>query len=289
MSRAPAVVVLATALSACTVLAQEQREVVYEERFEVRAGSRLVADLGDMDIWIETGSGTTATVEVVMRARNPDWGREVFQRMRFEARAAGGGLTLAARDPDIDWREWRDRGGAGFVARVRLPEQFDLDLRTGDGDVRVDRSRGTAEIETGDGDLSIGRLSGPSIRLHTSDGDVVADELEAEQIELRTSDGDIRVDRLAGRLDARTGDGDVRIAVARFAGLSVQTSDGDISVEADASIGADVELRGEDLYVDEAFGLSGRVRSRSISGAVNGGGPRLTLGTGDGEVALRAR
>ncbi len=289
MSRAPAIVVLATALSACTVLAQEQREVVYEDRFEVRAGSRLVADLGDMDIWIETGSGTTATVEVVMRARNPDWGREVFQRMRFEARATGDGLTLAARDPDIDWREWRDRGGAGFVARVRLPEQFDLDLRTGDGDVRVDRSRGTAEIETGDGDLSIGRLSGPSIRLHTSDGDVVADELEAERIELRTSDGDIRVDRLSGRLDARTGDGDVRIAVARFAGLAVQTSDGDISVEADASIGADVELRGEDLYVDEAFGLSGRVRSRSISGAVNGGGPRLTLGTGDGEVALRAR
>ncbi len=289
MSRSPAVVVLATALSACTVLAQETREVVYEERFEVRAGSRLTADLGDMDIWIAPGSGTTATVEVIMRARNPDWGREVFERMRFEARAGGGGLTLAARDPDIDWREWRDRGGAGFVARIALPESFDLDLRTGDGDVRVDRARGTAAIETGDGDLSIGRLSGPSIRLHTADGDVVADELEAERIELRTSDGDIRVDRLAGRLEARTGDGDVRVAVARFAGLSVQTGDGDISVEADASIRADVELRGEDLHVDDEFGLSARVRSRSISGAVNGGGPRLSLGTGDGEVVLRAR
>lgn len=289
MSRSPAVALLATALSACTVLAQETREVVYEEQFEVRAGSRLVADLGDMDIWIEPGSGTTATVRVVMRARDADWGREVFERMRFEARASGGGLSLAARDPNVDWRERRDRGGVGFVARVSLPERFDLDLRTGDGDVRVDRARGAAEIETGDGDLSIGGLSGPSIRLHTADGDVVADELDAERIELRTSDGDIRVDRLAGRLEAHTGDGDVRIGVARFAGLSVQTGDGDISVEADASIRADVELRGEDLYVDEAFGLPGRVRSRQISGALNGGGPRLSLGTGDGEVVLRAR
>ncbi len=289
MSRSPAVVMLATALSACTVFAQETREVVFEERFEVRTGSRLVADLGDMDIWIEPGSGTTATVEVIMRARDAEWGRELFQRMRFEARAGGGGLALTAEDPRVDWREWRDRGGAGFVARVRLPEQFDLDLRTGDGDVRVDRARGTAEIETGDGDLSIGRLVGPALRLHTADGDVHAEELEAEEIELRTSDGDIHVDRLSGRLDARTGDGDVRIAVARFAGLAVQTGDGDISVETDASIRADVELRGEDLYVDDDFGLSARVRSRSISGAVNGGGPRLTLGTGDGEVVLRAR
>lgn len=291
--------------------AQERRaqETLFDQSYPASPGQRLVVEVGDMDLDIRTGGGSEARVAVTAYARDLAFARDVFERMDFDAGADGGELRVVTRaeDPGYDWREWRDRGGADFVATITIPRSFDLEVRTGDGDITIGAIEGTASIQTGDGDVALEAISGPRISLRTGDGDVTARALEAPEIELRTGDGDLRLDRLVGSvrastgdgdlalrgvegaLRATTGDGDVEIDVARFDGLSVRTGDGDVVILADPSIRAQVEIEGSDLELAEPFTLMGQLRDHRLTGTLNGGGPLLSVRTGDGSVTIRAR
>jgi len=285
---------LALTLLASPVDAQRDnrvRETVFEEQFDVSAGGRLIVEVGDMDLRVETG-GSSARVEVIASARDMAFAQEVFDEMQFSARTSGGELhieTVHRREEPRDWREWQRRGGASFEAVITIPARFDLVLRTGDGDVNVGSFDGAADIHTGDGDVQMGEISGAEISLRTGDGDVQARALEASTITLQTGDGDLNIGEASGAVTARTGDGDVTIGIGRYDGLSIRTGDGDVTVRADPSIAANVEIDGEDLSLARAFTLTGRVHEDHLSGTLNGGGPELTIRTGDGSVSITTR
>lgn len=50
-----------------------------------------------------------------------------------------------------------------------------------------------------------------------------------------------------------------------------------------------MDLEGEDLDVDGAFRLQGRIGDDRVRGSLNGGGPLLKAHTGDGSISLEAR
>jgi hypothetical protein len=267
------------------------RETVFDQRFDVSAGDRLVVEVGDMDIRVETG-GSAARVEVIASARDQDFAQEVFGEMQFSARASGGELRVETVDPrehSHDWREWQRRGGASFVAIITIPERFDVSLRTGDGDVIVGSVAGAMDVHTGDGDILLESVSGSEILLRTGDGDVRARSLDASTITLQSGDGDLIIEEASGAISARTGDGDVSIEIGRYDGLSIRTGDGDVVVRADPSIQASVEVDGEDLSLARAFTLTGRISDDHLSGTLNGGGPELSIRTGDGSISIVAR
>ncbi len=274
--------------------AQERRveAVLLERTFEARPGGRLTVSFGDMDIVVREGSGPRAGLRVIALARDPEWARQVFEDMNLEVRANAGDLSLRTNEDHEhpwDWREWERRGGVSLRAEITVPRRYDLDLRTGDGDVAIGRLEGEANIRTGDGDVGIEELSGPRVEIHTGDGDVAAGRLAAREVLLRTGDGDLMVRRVAGAITASTGDGDVHLDVEAFEGISIRTGDGDVTLYVDADIAADVDIRGDELSLGQALTLVGTVREGRVQGALNGGGPRLTIRTGDGSVTVRTR
>lgn len=273
-----------------TAFAQGRSEaVLFEQSFDVRAGGQLEADFGDMDIQVTAGSGSTATVRVVAWSRSPEWAREVFANMNFEAGAAGGDLTLRTREVRMDWREWQRNGGVGFRAEVTVPGEYDLDLETGDGDIGIGSFEGRLSAHSGDGDITIRSARGSAIELRTGDGDVTAESLTADDIQLHTGDGDLFLERVAGPISAVSGDGDVSMGIERFEGVSIRTGDGDVRVEVDEDIAADLDIEGEDLDLARGLTVTGRVRDGRVAGQLNGGGPELRVRTGDGDVTVRAR
>jgi len=277
-------------LAPATTLAQNRSEsVLFERSYEVRAGGTLSVDFGDMDIVVDEGGGSSATVRIVARARDMDWAREVFSDMNFQASSARGNLSLQTREIHRDWREWRNNGGVGLRAEVTVPRTYDLDLRTGDGDIRIGSFEGRLTAHSGDGDIAIRSIRGPEIELRTGDGDVTAESLSGDDIRLSTGDGDLRLQRVAGPVSATSGDGDISLEIERFEGVSVRTGDGDVWLEVDASIAADVDIAGDDLSLGRGLAVSGRVREGRIVGELNGGGPELKIRTGDGDVTVRTR
>ena len=285
------------------------REMMHEDLFDVGVGGNLRVDVYDADVEVVTGAAGGATVQIYLRSNDMDWARGIFAEMEISTRLDGSSVVIeTTKKPSRSW--WNNTGNRwlNLIARVQIPEEFDLDISTGDGDVSVDSLRGQVRIHTSDGDISVARLEGPAITLQTSDGDIEADSLTADRVEIDTSDGDIDIGSLSGSVIAetsdgdirvrlaaaseasfQTGDGDVRIELSQAAPLDISTGDGDIDIIAPRSLAANVELRGEDVELVGGLALEGSVRDGRAQGRINGGGPLIKAETGDGEIRLVTR
>lgn len=296
------VALMGLVLSPVLLAAGGQGEMMEEMSFEVAAGGALEVEVSDADIRIEPGA-ERVQVEVWLRSDDMDWAREHYAKLRFSG-TQDGRTVLLKTDPERGSRS-AHRHRFGLEVRVRVPESFDLDLHTGDGDVVVGGLQGNVTIKTGDGDLSLGNLGGGTVRLQTGDGDIQADRLEGDDIKVHTGDGDIRIAAAAGALKISTGDGDVRVMAVEGDGSSISTGDGsihvglqqavalelltgdgDIQVSSPAALGVDIDLHGEDVHLGPEISLRGTLSDGRAQGQLNGGGPLIRARTGDGTIRL---
>lgn len=279
--------------------------VAYDRVFDVGSTGSLEVQLGEVDIRIRSTGGREARVVLHMDGRSFD-ASEVLAEMGFRVEQSAGRLRIR-EDSEDRWGHPDDAfEDLELTLDVTVPEGFDVVARTGDGDVSVASFEGTVEVQTGDGDISIEDARGSPVRLQTGDGNVVLSGSSGEvriqtgdgdvavgrvtgALEARTGDGNIRIEELAGELRASTGDGDVSVALARFDGLDIRTGDGNVTIYADRSIAADVDLSGGDFFLGEEFELPAQLDSHRLEGALNGGGPRLSVRVGDGTIRLVER
>jgi hypothetical protein len=268
--------------------AQDGAEL-FAQSFDVGANAVLEVDVADADVSVASHRGAGVEVRVVVNGRDGDDGRELFEAMRFEATAMGNTLRVRATDPQMgrDW--WQSGRWASVTIAIAAPEGSALDVRTGDGDIQVADFVGPVSLRSSDGDVTAGRLSGERVEIETSDGDIRVGLLEDAETSVRTGDGDVELTLSGGSLQASSGDGDVWVELDDPAAVRLRTGDGDVTIRAPATLAAELDLDGEDLDVDGAFRLQGRIRDDRVTGSLNGGGPMLEARTGDGTITLEAR
>ncbi len=276
-----------------------------DQEFDVGADGSLDIQVGDADVSVSSRSGEARVIfrvdgdEVSSAAAIEDFG--------FEIETRNGELRI--RSEEHQGRGWDDRGHDDVSIEVTVPEDFDIRVQTGDGDIAVESFAGEVRLQTGDGDIAIEGARGDVLHLHTGDGDVAVGEVESRDVKIQTGDGDVSVHELqavdvqvqtgdgdmnlrgvSGALVASTGDGDIRVEIRQFGGVRIRSGDGDVTVLAPAGIAADVTLRGSEFDVAEAFGLSiNGMESRRVEGSLNGGGPELSIRVGDGTIRLIER
>ena len=223
------------------------------ETFQVERDGRLDLNTRAGDITISTWSKNEAVVNV---QGVPASGADDL-RIRYE-----GGILRVDYDPRFGGWSMNRRRGLRF--KIDLPSDFDLDLRTGGGDIEV-----------------VGNLGG-DVRSHTSGGDVTLRDIGGD-VELTTSGGDIRVGTVGGDVHLQTSGGDIRVEKAS-ADLDVQTSGGDIRI---GHVGNELEAQtsGGDITIEYVGGES---RIRTSGGDIEIGelleDARITTSGGDIEL-----
>lgn len=276
---------------------------VLQESFDVGSGGTLRAEMPDADLNIRRGASNRVEIEVIVKGNDIDKAVEHFEKMNFRVEADGSEVTLQA-----DAVRTRFHGGFSIVVVVDLPGEFDIDLRTGDGDIHVEALDGilmvrtgdgdvhigavhgaTATIKTGDGDIHVKELAAEEIAIHTSDGDVLIRQIEGDNVEITTGDGDIDIESASGAFLVSTGDGDISIGIERFDETTLKTGDGDVRIRADSGLSADLDLRGSDVVLRSAMAFEGQLDDDRAKGTLNGGGSLLRASSGDGTVVLSAR
>jgi hypothetical protein len=281
-------------------------EIVYAETFEVSPGGTLRVEVPDADFDLRKGAAGTVRVEVRISGRDLERVRGLYEAMNFRAGAEGAGVSLDAQAPDNF--DWRALGGFSIDVRVDLPEEFNVNLRVADGDVRLESLRGKLDVESSDGDVHVGAVRGPEARIESSDGDINVGELVAPRIVIRSSDGDLHADvldggdtrlassdgdivvgSLSGAAAVATSDGDIRVTIESLGATTLETHDGDITIEAPASLRAELSLSGDEVAVSASAGFEGQRSESRVEGRLNGGGPALSASSSDGSVRLIAR
>lgn len=261
--------------------------VVFDRDYDVSAGALLVVRVADVDVAVRSHSGSNASVRLMV-GEDEGWSEDALEEMGFRVERTSEGIEITTESNGRgDWRYGHD--DYDMRLEVTVPRRFDVQIQTGDGDIAVEAIEGSVQLHTGDGDIALEGAVGSEVLIQTGDGDVVLGRIEAGEVQVRTGDGDILIEELSGALRASTGDGDVMVHLARFEGLQVTTGDGDVTLYAPPGLAADLDFVGEEFFLDDAFALSAQLNTRRLEGALNGGGPSLSVRVGDGTIRLIER
>jgi len=260
-----------------------------EKRFSVEKTAEL--HLYTFDGAVEVRSWDRPEIVVQIEKRGQD--KEAVAKIEILSEQKGDRLQVEARHtakPGFAWGVFHSPS-ARLIANV--PRQTNLVVRTGDGNVVVERVTGKAEIRTGDGSIRMTETAG-NLQVETSDGSVTLEDVSG-RVEARTGDGPIRLTGTPDVVRARSGDGSVLLRIRSGAVMTedwmVATNDGTITIELPDGFNADIEADPSsdgrvrnDLTLASLTG--GTRESRPLKGTLGQGGRRLIVRTGDGSIRL---
>ena len=262
-----------------------------EKRFTI-TGTTATLRLATFDGNVEVRSWEKAEVLVQVELRGND--KEAVTKIEVNATQKGDSIEIDTRN--------LTKGtfvGIGYYVSpsakliASVPRNTNLTIRTGDGNIVVERVLGKAEIHTGDGSIRLAETAG-EVLAETDDGNIQIDEV-AGRVEIRTTDGSIQLSGTPTRLRARSDDGTVKMRIRSGASMTddwmVDTADGSVSMELPDGFAAEIEADpGSDGRVRNDLSLNnvtgGTREKRTLRGTLGTGGKHLVIKTGDGTIHL---
>jgi hypothetical protein len=278
--------------------AEEKR---FDSTFAVTPGGKLVVETDVGSVKVVGGAGTEVVVEAVVRGKE----REVNEFT----------VTADQRENVVEvhgrWsskaKSWRSHKiDVSFV--IRVPREFNVDVGTSGGSVRLESLTGTVTGKTSGGSVRAEDINGPLVcetsggsikveriagktTLETSGGRVTANAV-AGDIDAETSGGGLSLTGIEGEVRAETSGGSITIElVGENRGVYASTSGGsiDISLPPDVRATLDASTSGGSVSCDLPVTTQGRMDPTSLHGTLNGGGNPIHASTSGGSVRIRAK
>lgn len=251
---------LAFLLVMSSVLARADQ---WEHNYPVTGKPEVVVDTNDGEVEVAMASSQQVGVRVITH------GWKINDDLKITATQSNNRIEIRLHKSD--------KPCFGFCfqsikVEIRVPRESDLDLHSGDGNLRINDVRGKLQLETNDGDIRIDNAEG-QLHANTHDGNVDV-EGRFDLVNVRTGDGNIDAHVNASQTPQpgwvlRTGDGNIRLALPENFAADIDAHTGDGSVK-----------------VDFPLGSSGTVRESDVRGKINGGGISIELQTSDGDVSV---
>ena len=258
------------AASAATLAAQ-----TVEGRFE----RTLAVGGGTLTLDVRTGSGRVAVTagepgvaRVVGRIRGyadrwtPDRPGVVADRVR--AIEANPPIVVDGDVLRVGHLDRTRHRQVGISYEMVVPANTRVRARTGTGDVRVVGVTGAVDARTGSGSMEITAVGG--------------------DVDVETGAGPIGITGLDTALRARTGTGRIRVEGAPGGAWELSTGSGGIRIDLpdDAAFEVDARTHSGDVRTDHPVVVNDDTRRGQLQGTVRGGGPKVTLRTGSGGIAI---
>lgn len=291
-SNVAGVVVLAGLAGAgCTVTFDSQSQIVRDEkRFTVAGTPDVRLTTFDGSIEIQSWDKPDVLVEIEKRGAT----RASVDALKVTAEQRGNTIDVDVKGPARE-----SFTGIGFhrsaSARliVSLPRRSDVQARSGDGTIRIDRVNGRIELRTGDGGIRATDVAG-ELTLNTSDGTITVAGAEGRLV-LDTGDGGVNVTGKLTSVRLHTGDGSIVYRAEPGSTMAepweISTGDGSVSLFLPREFGADLDVHTGDGTIRNELQVTsdagGEVSHRTVRGKLNAGGKLLRVRTGDGSIRLR--
>ena len=289
-----------------------------ERTFDVRPGGTLRVDAASTSISIEGGSGDVV-VEIERKNGNDDIAEDYDVDLRQDGDDVIVDIKRKRKVFNWDWRK-------GLEMTVRVPRDFNLDVGTSGGSVRVGDLSGETRVRTSGGSLRLGDMDGPvyaktsggsiqverttdlveistsggsitlgdtggSVKARTSGGSITIARARGDVV-ASTSGGSITIEEVAGSLDAKTSGGSIRAYLSEQPANDsrMSTSGGRVTVVLADGLSLDIDARasGGSVSSDVSVDVTEKSKSRLV-GQLGGGGPALHLRASGGSVRIKSR
>jgi len=184
---------------------------------------------------------------------------------------SGDTVVLEVRYPHEHFHIGWEGHGRRVEIEVHMPREGRVDLKTGDGSIRLTGLKGEMDVTSADGGQDITDVDGI--------------------LRARAGDGHIRVSGRFDSLSLRTGDGRIEATANPNSSVKtewgIHTGDGSVTLRIPQTLAANVDFGTHDGHLDVDMPVTvqgGRLRDNNIHGTINGGGNLLTIHTGDGSI-----
>jgi hypothetical protein len=180
--------------------------------------------------------------------------------------------------------------------------------KTGSGSITISKLRGSVRAHTGSGSIrGEGAGIGTSVESHArfqgkdlplapgariNSGNSYADHStlgsSGADLDFQTGSGSIRVNDVRGTVRAHTGSGNIELQGQPTGDWSMSTGSGGIVVHlpAQAAFNLSAHTSSGNIHTDRQVAVQGEIGKHDLRGTVNGGGFRLDLRTGSGNIRI---
>jgi DUF4097 and DUF4098 domain-containing protein YvlB len=253
-------------LGMCLAAPSFARADEWSKTYTITGKPDLRVETSDANIHVDTWEQKT------IEARVTSEHYKIGERgLRIEEHQTGDSVALEIHFPSIHFSFGVH--SPRVDVEIHMPREGRVNLRTGDGSIRLANFKGEMDLQTSDGHQDIDSVDG-TLRARAGDGHITAAG-RFDVLELTTGDG---------RIDARALSGS-----AMTSSWTLHTGDGSVALELPATFAADVDLHTGDGHIeaDIPVAVEGRLSEKNIRGKINGGGRVITVHTGDGSIRLR--
>jgi DUF4097 and DUF4098 domain-containing protein YvlB len=187
---------------------EEDLKVAEQTRVEY-ANGQLLVQAPKLRSWLSRSGGPSVDVTIELPAGSHVHG------------------TLGMGDVHCDGRLGDCRIKTG-VGRIGVDQADTLNLRSGAGDISVERATGRAEVTAGSGDVRLGELDGSAV-IKNSNGDTWVG-VAGGNLRVNAANGSIAVDLAQASVAAKSANGDVRLGEVVCGSVVLETKIGDLEV-----------------------------------------------------------
>jgi DUF4097 and DUF4098 domain-containing protein YvlB len=242
-----------------------------EKRFTVSGKPDVTLSTFDGSIEIRPWDRSEVEVIVEKRAKS----KEAVATIDVHAEQNGSHITVHVTNQKSQSVGFHFNDSRSAKLIVSVPASSDVDAKSGDGSIDIERIDGRITLHSGDG----------SIRARDLGGDV----------NVSTGDGSVTMDGKFAKLRAHTGDGSMRIQASRGSVVSgdwdITTGDGSVTLEIPDGFNAELDAHTGDgrIHLNDVgvADVQGEIRRNNVRGRLGSGGSALRIRTGDGSITLR--
>lgn len=175
--------------------------------------------------------------------------------------------------------------GSGHLKISDIGGRVEAD--TGSGHIELTGIKGTVTAKTGSGAITADGVPGP-FAASTGSGSVTANLVVPGAVEITTGSGSVKVNGARGSVRISTGSGSIRVHGEPTEDWKLHTGSGSITARlpADAAFDLDARSHSGRVHTDHPVTLLGTVKRNEVRGTVRGGGVRLRLETGSGNITI---
>jgi len=298
----PAIAVVV--LLACSFAAASTPQGTFEKTFQVSGPVDLEVQTHSGDIIVRSGSSGSVSIRgKIFVGDHWLFGNRHTDVSDIEQhpplRQEGNSIRIDyvnARDISVDYEiivpaETSIRSHSGSGDQTIEGTRGNVDLQSGSGDVKLLRVTGEIHLQTGSGNVRAREIAG-ALRGGAGSGDIEVEETGSGDVDLHTGSGNITAHGVQGAFHAEAGSGDITGEGMQTGAWEIRTGSGNVHVRlpANAAFDADISTSSGTLDVDAPITMTvqGRVQEtrKRIVGKVRGGGPRLTVRTGSGDIHI---
>ena len=279
----------------------EGRSMTIEHRLNIPKGGTFKFSVPVGSVVIENHDQGHIEYRGEFKARSQGEADRVFPHLEEKQSSQGDRTELI-----IQWANRRAPKNSGLSGShiLKLPRAINIEIHTAGGSVKLGDRAGSVVVASSGGSIRAGEIMG-FVKVKTSGGSIAVDDCHGN-VTLNTSGGSIKTGNVSGSLVAKTSGGSIKVGhisghvQARTSGGSIHatlmnqiekpvdlsTSGGDIHLKVNPELRAtlDAKTSGGRAVCDLPMKVSGKSSKTSIKGAVNGGGPKITMRTSGGSI-----